>query len=107
MQPAVAERTQPGAAHGEPVAERLTLGTKLAFGAPNFAGAAMAIPLAIHLTIFYSDEILVPLGFIALVKALARALDAVTDPMMGWISDRTRSPWGRRRPWIAVGEVGS
>jgi len=76
---------------------------KVAYGAPSFAGAAMAIPIGIHLTIFYSDTILIPLGVIALVKALARALDAITDPLMGWISDRTRTRWGRRRPWIAVG----
>lgn len=81
----------------------LPLATKVAYGAPSFAGAAMAIPIGIHLTIFYSDTILVPLGFIALVKAVARALDAVTDPVMGWVSDRTRSRWGRRRPWIAIG----
>lgn len=77
--------------------------TKVAYGAPSFAGAAMAIPIGIHLTIFYSDTVLVPLGLIALVKAVARALDAVTDPIMGWVSDRTKSRWGRRRPWMAIG----
>ncbi len=81
----------------------LPLLLKLSYGAPSFAGAAMAIPIGIHLTIFYSDTILVPLGLIALVKALARALDAVTDPLVGWLSDRTKSRWGRRRPWMAVG----
>ncbi len=81
----------------------LPLMIKVAYGAPSFAGAAMAIPIGIHLTIFYSDTILIPLGVIALVKALARALDAITDPLMGWISDRTRTRWGRRRPWIAIG----
>jgi len=79
------------------------LGIKVAYGLPQMAGAAMAIPIAIHLTIFYSDEILVPLGFVALVKAVARAFDALTDPLMGWVSDRTRSRFGRRRPWMAVG----
>ena len=69
----------------------LPLLLKLSYGAPSFAGAAMAIPIGIHLTIFYSDTILVPLGLIALVKALARALDAVTDPLVGWLSDRTKS----------------
>jgi GPH family glycoside/pentoside/hexuronide:cation symporter len=83
--------------------ERLPARIKVAYGAPSFAGAALAIPIGIHLTIFYSDTVLVPLGFIAIVKALARALDAITDPLMGWISDRTRSRWGRRRPWIAIG----
>ncbi len=81
----------------------LPLLTKLSYGAPSFAGAAMAIPIGIHLTIFYSDTILVPLGFIALVKAVARSLDAITDPIMGWLSDRTKTRWGRRRPWIVIG----
>ena len=86
----------------EPAAS-LPLSTKIYYGLPSFAGAALAIPIAIHLTIFYSDTILVPLGIIALVKALARSLDAITDPVMGWVSDRTRSRLGRRRPWIALG----
>ena len=81
----------------------LPLRIKLAYGAPSFAGAGMAIPIVIHLTIFYSDEVLVPLGFIALVKAMARAFDALTDPLMGWVTDRTRSRWGRRRPWMMIG----
>ena len=63
----------------------------------------MAIPIAIHLTIFYSDTILVPLGLIALVKAIARAMDALTDPVMGWLTDSTRTRWGRRRPWLMFG----
>ncbi len=88
---------------GEVKEPPLAWSKRISYGAPSFAGAAMAIPIGIHLTIFYSDTILVPLGFIALVKALARALDAITDPMMGWISDRTKSPWGRRRPWILIG----
>ena len=90
----------PQAIEAEP---KLPLRVKLSYGAPSFAGAAMAIPIGIHLTIFYSDTILVPLGFIALVKALARAMDAITDPLMGWVSDRTNGRWGRRRPWIALG----
>jgi GPH family glycoside/pentoside/hexuronide:cation symporter len=85
------------------LAEKLPLRVKLSYGAPSFAGAGMAIPIAIHLTIFYSDTILVPLGIIALIKAVARALDALTDPLMGWLTDSTRSRWGRRRPWILLG----
>lgn len=83
--------------------DKLPLRIKLAFGAPSFAGAGMAIPIVIHLTIFYSDVVLVPLGYIALVKALARAFDALTDPVMGWLTDHTRTRWGRRRPWILLG----
>ena len=77
--------------------------TKIFYGAPAFAGAAMAIPIAIHMPKFYSDVILAPIGLIALAIAVARSLDALTDPLMGWITDRTRTRWGRRKPWIAVG----
>ncbi len=90
-------------ARSAPRSGPVPLSVRLAFGAPSFAGAAMAIPIGIHLTIFYSDVVLVPLGFIALTKAISRALDALTDPLMGWITDRTRSRFGRRRPWIALG----
>ena len=82
---------------------RLPLGVKLAYGAPNFAGAGMAIPVAIHMSIFYSDTVLVPLGYIAMAVAFARAFDATLDPLMGWITDRTKTRWGRRRPWMLLG----
>ena len=83
--------------------DKLPLSTKLAYGLPNFAGMAMGVPIGIHMTKFYSDTIGVAIGFIALAQVLARALDAITDPLMGWLSDRTRSRWGRRRPYIIVG----
>jgi glycoside/pentoside/hexuronide:cation symporter, GPH family len=34
-----------------------------------------------------------------------RLWDACLDPLMGWISDNTRSRWGRRRPWVLVGGI--
>jgi len=83
--------------------EALPLATKLLFGAPSFAGAAMVIPIAIHMTKFYADVVLVPLGVLGIAIALARAFDAITDPLVGWLSDRTRSRLGRRRPWLLVG----
>ena len=82
--------------------EKLSLGMKLIYGAPSVAGAAMAIPVAIHVNPFYSDTVLVPLAWVALAGALARVLDAIIDPFVGWLSDHTQTRWGRRRPWIAV-----
>jgi GPH family glycoside/pentoside/hexuronide:cation symporter len=86
-----------------PPAGALPRSVKLAFGAPAFAGAAMAIPIGVLMPRFYSDVVLAPLGYIAISIALARAFDALTDPFMGWLSDRTRTRWGRRKPFIAVG----
>src|SRR5215471_14636953 len=83
--------------------ERLSWKIKLLYGAPNFAGAALVIPILVNMPKFYSDVVLVPLGYLAIAIALARSLDALSDPIMGWISDRTRSPWGRRRPYLVIG----
>src|SRR5438876_411273 len=83
--------------------EVLPLGLKLVYGAPSFAGAAMVVPILVHLPKFYADVVLVPLGYLAVAIAIARSLDALSDPFVGWLSDRTRSRWGRRRPFMAVG----
>jgi Na+/melibiose symporter-like transporter len=43
--------------------------------------------------------------FIGIALAASRILDAVTDPVMGSITDNTESRWGRRRPWIFLGAI--
>jgi glycoside/pentoside/hexuronide:cation symporter, GPH family len=82
---------------------KLSTAQKLIYSAPTFAGAAVAIPLLVLLPKFYSDVVLVPIGYIALAIAVARALDAMVDPAIGWLSDRTDTRWGRRRPYILIG----
>jgi GPH family glycoside/pentoside/hexuronide:cation symporter len=82
---------------------KLSLAQKVLYSAPTFAGAAIAIPLLIHLPKFYSDVVLVPIGYIALAIAVARALDAMVDPAIGWLSDRTNTRLGRRRPYMLLG----
>jgi GPH family glycoside/pentoside/hexuronide:cation symporter len=87
----------------QPSSERLSTGIKLAYAGPTFALAGMAIPIFVYMSKFYADVVLVPLGYLALAIALARAFDAITDPLMGWLSDRTRTRLGRRRPYLALG----
>ena len=44
-------------------------------------------------------------ALVGLLGALPRITDAITDPLMGYISDHTRTRWGRRRPYIFVGAI--
>jgi GPH family glycoside/pentoside/hexuronide:cation symporter len=85
--------------------KRPGIGVKLAYGVPFFAFGAMGAPLVLELKIFYTDTLLVPAGLLALAIACARAFDALTDPVMGWISDQTRTRWGRRKPWLPLGAL--
>ncbi|MDE2701315.1 MAG: MFS transporter, partial [Gemmatimonadota bacterium] len=39
------------------------------------------------------------------VLLLSRGWDAITDPFMGWLSDNTKSRWGRRRPYLLLGAI--
>lgn len=56
-----------------------------------------------YLTIFYTDIVgLAPVA-ISTIMLIARIWDAINDPMMGAIAERTRSKWGRFRPYIAFG----
>ncbi len=59
-------------------------------------------PVIVFIPKFYTSEMGVPLALAANIILLVRIFDVVTDPLMGFIGDRTRTPWGRRRVWIAV-----
>lgn len=79
---------------------RLSLGSRLAYAAPGFAFAIVGIPVYVHLPKFYGDVLGVDLAMVGLIILLSRVWDAVTDPAIGYVSDRSRTPWGRRRPFL-------
>ena len=60
-------------------------------------------PVGIYLPDLYAGEIGIPLAAIGMMLMLARTSDAITDPLMGFLSDRVETRYGRRKPWIAVG----
>ena len=53
-----------------------------------------------YITPFMTDILALPAAFIGVISVVARVLDAFTDISMGFIADRTKSKWGRYRPWI-------
>ena len=83
--------------------EKLTWGTKIAYGLPAFALAVVGIPVYVYIPKFYSDVVGVDIAWVGAILLAVRLLDAVTDPMLGVLSDRTRTRMGRRRPFILWG----
>ncbi len=89
----------------ETVPERVPAIKKLAYAAPAFALAVVGIPIYVYLPKFYTDVVGIEITALGYILASVRIFDAVTDPPMGYISDRTVSRFGRRRPFIAGGAV--
>jgi GPH family glycoside/pentoside/hexuronide:cation symporter len=86
-------------------AEHVSALRRVAYGVPAFALAAVGIPLYVHLPKFYTDVVGVDVTALGILLVVARVFDAVTDPLLGFLSDRTRTPFGRRRPYIAGAAV--
>jgi GPH family glycoside/pentoside/hexuronide:cation symporter len=84
--------------------DRVPFGQKMSFGAGhlvlNLLPGSLAIFMFFLLTAFGMDPFLA-----GLLGGLPRIFDALTDPIMGFISDNTKSRWGRRRPYIFVGAI--
>ncbi len=86
-----------------PASERLPAWRLAVFAALAIPLAGAGLPLAVYLPPYYAQELGLGLGAVGLIFMLSRAWDAVTDPLVGVLSDRNRSRFGRRKPWIAAG----
>ncbi|KAE8235750.1 hypothetical protein A4X03_0g9667, partial [Tilletia caries] len=64
--------------------------------------AAIALPFYIVLPTFYADHFAISLATIGAVLLGIRLIDAITDPLFGWLSDRVRSRYGRRRFFFVI-----
>ncbi len=83
----------------------LTLSTKLAFGAGDLGSAMTANILAFFLLVFLTNTAGLDPGLAGSVLLISKIWDGVSDPVMGFLSDQTRHPWGRRYPWMIYGAV--
>ncbi|PKQ06412.1 MAG: MFS transporter [Alphaproteobacteria bacterium HGW-Alphaproteobacteria-12] len=78
---------------------RLQIG---AFGLPSIPISALGLPIVVYLPPFYSHDMGLSLSVVGTVFMLARFWDVFTDPVLGMVSDRYPSRWGRRRHWIVL-----
>jgi glycoside/pentoside/hexuronide:cation symporter, GPH family len=62
-----------------------------------------ATPMALFIVPFYTRDLGLSLAAVGTILMLARISDVLTDPLIGQLSDRTRTRLGRRKPWILFG----
>ena len=83
---------------------KVSTGQKVAFGIGMLANQMFPAVLGIFMVVLVQD-----LGFPgwmwSLIYFFPRIFDAITDPIMGYISDNTKSKWGRRRQFVLIGGV--
>jgi len=93
------------ATHHETAPEdRIPLHQKLIYGLGAFVNNLLAAAIGGMVIVLNLGLGMNP-ALVGLLGALPRLTDALTDPLMGYISDNTRSRWGRRRPYIFVGAI--
>ncbi len=83
----------------------LSLGTKLGFGVGDLGGNLFFTAMGFWSLNYLTDTAGLAAAAAGAAVMIGKIWDAVTDPMMGFISDRTLSRWGRRRPYFLFGAL--
>jgi glycoside/pentoside/hexuronide:cation symporter, GPH family len=79
---------------------KLSLKEKVSYGFGDLASVLYWQTFMLYFTYFYTDIFLIPASVAATMFLVSRIWDAVNDPMMGIIADRTKTRWGHFRPYL-------
>jgi GPH family glycoside/pentoside/hexuronide:cation symporter len=78
---------------------------KWMYGSGDLGFSITSTIVAAYFAIFLTDVVGVRPGIVAIAIFVGRTWDYVNDPLFGYISDRTRTRWGRRRPFLLFGPI--
>ena len=85
--------------------EKLPLGLKLVYAVGNLGFTLLISGIGFFLLIFYTDVAGIPPALASTALLVGKIWDVVNDPLFGWVSDRTKSPLGRRRVYLIYGAL--
>ncbi len=88
-----------------PQNRRLSRKSLISYGSSMIGLNGMGTMISVHLLFFYTDIVMMASTVVGLVMAIAQVWDAITDPILGYLSDHTPWKWGRRRPYILIGSI--
>ncbi|MGC1479531.1 MAG: MFS transporter [Chthoniobacterales bacterium] len=88
-----------------PPEPRLNRGARLAYGAGELGPAMAGSTMIFFQLVFLTNVAGLSAGYAGSVLLIGKLWDAFNDPLIGWLSDRTRSRWGRRLPWMVASAI--
>lgn len=88
-----------------PSSQKLPLREKLAFGVGDLANGVAVASTAFWLLYYLTTVVGLSPAVAGLSLMIGRIWDAFTDPVMGWITDNTRTRWGKCRPYLLFGSI--
>ncbi len=83
----------------------LSMGQKAGWGLADMGIVVFVVVKQLLIFAFLTNYLGVPVGTAGLVTTGILVFDIITDPVLGWLSDRTNSRWGRRAPWMVIGAL--
>ena len=78
----------------------VSFGEKISYGFGDLASVLYWQTFMLYFTYFYTDVFMIPASVAATMFLVSRIFDGINDPIMGMIADRTRSHWGKFRPYL-------
>ena len=88
-----------------PMKNKIPTWRKWMYGSGDLGFSITSTIVVAYFAIFLTDVVGVRAGIAAIAIAIGRTWDYVNDPLFGYISDHTRSRWGRRRPYLLFGPI--
>ncbi|WP_019616096.1 melibiose:sodium transporter MelB [Psychromonas ossibalaenae] len=85
--------------------DKVAMPTKLAFGFGGFGKDFGLVVVNTFLFFYYTDVVGVSAAFIGSVFLGARIWDTINDPLLGYLVTKTKSRWGKYKPWIFIGNI--
>jgi len=83
----------------------LSLGQKAGWGLADMGVVVFVVVKQLLVFAYLTSVLGVPVGMAGAATTAVLVFDMITDPLIGYLSDRTKSRWGRRAPWMVVGAV--